>query len=113
MRCGIRIVKQEESYTSKASFHDRDDIPVYRKGNDQKHSFSGRRAPKRYKGMYRKDGFRGLYQTADGQIINSDLNGSANILRKAFPHAFDKTGFDFSSILIIRHPEKPIEKRPA
>ena len=42
----------------------------------------------RYKGMYKEGGFRGLYRASDGTIINSDLNGSANILRKAFPDAF-------------------------
>lgn len=109
----IRVIKQEESYTSKASFLDWDDIPVYHKNDKKTYAFSGHRKPARYKGMYKKDGFRGLYKTADGQVINSDLNGSANILRKAFPHAFDHTGFDFNQVWIIRHPEKPIIKRSA
>jgi putative transposase len=28
---------------------------------------------------------RGLYRTANGSLINADVNGSYNILRKAFP----------------------------
>ena len=80
---GISIIEQEESYTSKASFLDNDPIPVYKEGDNTKHTFSGKRKPTRYKGMYKKDGFRGLYISSDGTIINSDLNGSANILRRA------------------------------
>ena len=102
---GIAVVLQEESYTSKASFLDNDQIPVY--GEEEgKTVFSGKRAPSHYKGMYRKGGFRGLYRSKDGTVINSDLNGSANILRKAFPHAF-KEGVmpDFTKAVIIRNPD--------
>ena len=101
---GMNIVKQEESYTSKASFLDNDFIPVYKKDDTTKHTFSGKRKPTHYKGMYKKDGFRGLYKSADGTIINSDLNGSANILRKAFPDAF-KVMPDFNRVTIIRNPQ--------
>ena len=82
----IRFVEQEESYTSKVSFIDGDNIPVYRlEGQNEEYVFSGKRRPARYKGMYKTDGFRGLYATRGGIIINADLNGSANIGRKAFP----------------------------
>ena len=55
--------------------------------------------------MYKKDGFRGLYTAGDGAVINSDLNGSANILRKAFPQAFvDGAMPDLTKVAIIRHP---------
>ncbi|NJK70511.1 MAG: transposase, partial [Microcoleus sp. SU_5_3] len=30
----------------------------------------------------------GLYKTASGRLINADVNGSYNILRKAVPNAF-------------------------
>jgi len=102
---GILVVEQEESYTSKASFLDNDDIPVYKKGVEAKYVFSGRRKPTHYKGMYKKDGFRGLYKSNDGAIINSDLNGSANILRKAFPDAFKNQKPDFNNVTIIKNPE--------
>lgn len=65
---GISVVTQEESYTSKASFLDNDDIPVY--GEVENPSFSGQRIK------------RGLYRTNDGRLINADVNGAYNILRK-------------------------------
>ena len=100
---GIHYIEQEESYTSKASFVDRDYIPVYGK-DDEKASFSGIRGPKYYRGMHKKSGFRGIYQTKDGCFLNSDLNGSANILRKAFPDAFQVES-DFEKVCIIKHPD--------
>ena len=39
----IVFVKQEESYTSKSSFWDRDDLPVYNADNPKEYPFSGRR----------------------------------------------------------------------
>ena len=33
---------------------------------------------------------RGLYKSSSGRLINADLNGSLNILRKAVPNAFYK-----------------------
>lgn len=90
---GITYLEQEESYTSKASFIDRDRIPVYG-DNTEDVSFSGKRVQ------------RGLYRTKDGKLINADLNGGANILRKAFPDAFFKgVEPDFSKVVIIRHPD--------
>ena len=65
---GITVVIQEESYTSKASFLDGDDIPVY--GEVENPRFSGLRIK------------RGLYRSGSGQLINADINGSYNILRK-------------------------------
>lgn len=59
----------------------------------------------RYKGMYKEGGFRGLYRASDGTIINSDLNGSANILRKAFQDAFKYCQPDFTNVEIIRSVE--------
>ena len=65
---GITVVAQEESYTSKASFLDNDDIPVH--GETENPRFSGRRIT------------RGLYRAGSGQLINADVNGSYNIMRK-------------------------------
>lgn len=100
---GIRYVEREESYTSKASFLDDDYIPTYGV-DDEKASFSGIRGPKRYKGMYKSSGFRGIYKTASGIYVNSDLNGSANILRKEYPDAF-KDPLDLNHVTIISHPD--------
>ena len=74
---GIRVVKQEESYTSKASFLDEDKIPVY-KDVQTKPQFSGKRIS------------RGLYQSKDGRVLNADVNGSYNILVKGLL-SLDKT----------------------
>ena len=72
---GIQIILSEESYTSKASFLDNDEIPVY---DGKKHTFSGKRI------------HRGLYQSHNGILINADVNGASNILKKAVPTAFNK-----------------------
>ena len=102
-QAGIRYIAQEESYTSKASFLDSDPIPVY--GKTSSPSFSGKRRPIWYKGMRSKSGFRGLYTAKDGTIINSDLNGSANIGRKAL-HEFDMgTKPNFTDVVVIKHPD--------
>ena len=68
---GIEYILQEESYTSKASFFDRDDLPIYNADNPQEYIFSGRRIK------------RGLYRTKKGILINADINGALNILRKS------------------------------
>ena len=68
---GIIFVKQEESYTSKSSFWDRDDIPVYNADNPREYQFSGKRV------------HRGQYKTASGKTINADVNGALNIMRKS------------------------------
>lgn len=70
MRRAVSVITQEESYTSKASYVDNDDIPVYGKENG-KPAFSGKRIK------------RGLYRAADNTLINADVNGAANIGRKA------------------------------
>jgi putative transposase len=71
---GIKVIVNEESYTSIASFWDQDEIPVYKKGTLA--TFSGKRIK------------RGLYRSSGNQLINADVNGSLNILRKAIPEAF-------------------------
>ena len=61
---GINIILTEESYTSKCSFLDNESV--------EKHeSYLGKRVK------------RGLFRSAKNKIINADLNGSFNILKKA------------------------------
>lgn len=67
----IIFVKQEESYTSKASFWDKDDLPVYNADNPTEYPFSGKRV------------HRGLYKAANGKVFNADINGALNIMRKS------------------------------
>lgn len=69
---GINVIVTEESYTSKANIFNEDimlkDI-----------AFTGKRI------------HRGLYKTNDSTIINADINGASNIIRKVFPTAFANT----------------------
>lgn len=67
---GIKVEFQEESYTSKASALDLDDVPVFDASGKAEYTFSGKRVK------------RGLYRSSDGTCINADINGSVNILRK-------------------------------
>jgi putative transposase len=66
---GIRYQETEESYTSKASYLDGDSLPKYGE-KPEGWKASGKRVQ------------RGLYRSAKGLIVNADLNGAANILRK-------------------------------
>ena len=70
-RYNINYVLQEESYTSKSSFFDNDELPTYGKDNPQTYEFSGKRVK------------RGLYQTKNNYLFNADCNGALNILRKS------------------------------
>ena len=65
----ITYTEQEESYTSKASFFDGDEIPTI--GDNIKMSFSGNRVK------------RGQYNTYSGKKVNSDINAALNILKKS------------------------------
>ncbi|KWW52781.1 transposase [Bacillus cereus] len=68
---GIRFLKQEESYTSKASFLDKDPVPVWSKDDRTQYRFSGKRIT------------RGLYQSKAGTCIHADINGALNTLQKS------------------------------
>ena len=60
---GINVIVTEESYTSKCSFIDNEEIK-------KKEAYDGKRTK------------RGLYRSKDGKLINADINGSYNIMRK-------------------------------
>ena len=87
---GIDYIEQEESYTSKSSALDRDELPVY----DPKKQFSGKFSGQRI--------HRGLYMSKNGTAINADVNGSANILRKG------KQNLDFEKLCmgLLASPER-------
>jgi putative transposase len=68
---GIRVILQEESYSSKCSFLDLEEVRKHEK-------YLGRRVK------------RGLFKSSDGTRINADVNGSYNIIRKAFSNAFSE-----------------------
>ena len=79
---GIDVIVTEESYTSKASSLDLDDIPTYGLVNNKKPVFSGTRVK------------RGLYKAKNGALLNADVNGSINIIRKVFKNASVKKLFN-------------------
>ena len=60
---GKAVMMTEESYTSKCSFIDNEEMKHHEE----------------YKGKRIK---RGLFRTNEGKLINADLNGSLNIMRK-------------------------------
>lgn len=67
----IKLQLTNESYTSKSSFLDNDNLP--KKFNFEKkgtYKFSGKRIK------------RGVYRTANNVLINADVNGAYNIIRK-------------------------------
>src|SRR5262249_22782669 len=66
---GILVIVSEESYTSKCSFLDLEPI-------GKRDTYCGKRIK------------RGLFRAGDGRLLNADVNGSYNILRKVVPKAF-------------------------
>ena len=90
-KAGIPVIETEESYTSKASLIDKDPIPVYKEGDRLEYHFSGKRIS------------RGQYESKEGTILNADVNGAGNIIRKVYPNAFDGvTDFSYTNKTVIR-----------
>jgi putative transposase len=71
----IRFITNEESYTSGTSFLD-DELPI-------KENYNKSRRVK-----------RGLFKSNTGRYINSDVNGSLQIMRKVFPDAISATAIE-------------------
>lgn len=76
---GITVHITEESYTSKCSFLDNEEICKHEK----------------YKGKRIK---RGLYKSSDGRLINADVNGALNILKKVIGE------YEYDPILVCSMP---------
>jgi len=60
---GIEVILQEESYTSKCSYFDNEEVKKHQ-------TYKGKRIN------------RGLFKTSNGMLINADVNGSLNIFKK-------------------------------
>ncbi|NEQ72642.1 MAG: IS200/IS605 family element transposase accessory protein TnpB [Okeania sp. SIO2C9] len=84
---GIKVIITEESYTSQSSFLDGDYLPKY---GDKKPKFSGKRVA------------RGLYKTRGNKLLNADVNGSFNIIKKVIPDVFDQgiKGLPFNPVVV-------------
>lgn len=67
-KAGLTFIEREESYTSKISSFDLE--PICKQEN-----YLGKRVK------------RGLFRTSSGKLINADVNGAFNILRKEFGDA--------------------------
>ena len=68
---GIRLIETEESYTSKCDALAMETI--------EKHEvYQGKRIR------------RGLYQSSVGKLINADVNGALNIMRKVFNNSAER-----------------------
>ena len=76
---GISVIETEESYTSKCSFLDDEDICKHEE-------YYGKRLK------------RGLYKASDGRLINADVNGALNILKKVIGK------FEYDSIKVCSMP---------
>ncbi len=74
---------QEESHTSKCSFLDQEPI-------EHQKTYLGRRKS------------RGLFKSAKGILINTDVNAAYNCLKKAVPKAFPADGIEGVGL----HPER-------
>ncbi len=95
---GIQVILTEESYTSRASFLDLDPLPVYDPEREEKPTFSGRRVT------------RGMYRASRKRLIQADVNGAYNIIRKSRPDAFDWAKGVADAIVV--HPVRIVRTKP-
>jgi len=72
---GMSVIEQDESHTSKCSFLDNESVEHHSK-------YLGKRIK------------RGLFRSATGILINADVQGALNIIRKAVSNAFPKGNAD-------------------
>jgi putative transposase len=82
LECGIQFILHEESYTSKCSALDKEEIKKHDK-------YLGKRIK------------RGLFKSSSGLKYNADINGAINIMRKVFP---DENVFSKGIERCIVHP---------
>ncbi len=84
---GIEVIVTEENYTSKTSFLDLEPV--------EKH--------KSYQGIRVK---RGLFRSSNGTLINADINGALNIVRKVFGNeVFNSDSIEAFAVAPVRiHP---------
>ena len=66
---GIEVILTQENYTSKCSFFDNEPV-------EKQEHYLGKRIK------------RGLFETSKGMLINADVNGSLNIMKKGIPNPF-------------------------
>ncbi|MFX1372213.1 MAG: RNA-guided endonuclease InsQ/TnpB family protein [Promethearchaeota archaeon] len=72
---GIQVLTIDECHTSKCSFLDNEPIENHT-------TYVGKRIS------------RGLFKTSKGIVLNADVNGAYNIMKKAFPNAISVDGIE-------------------
>jgi len=72
---GMQVKEQEEAHTSKCSFLDGESV-------EHHDSYAGKRIK------------RGIFRSVKGVLINADVQGALNIIKKAIPKAFSKENVD-------------------
>jgi len=72
---GIHFLTVNENYTSKCSFLDKEPIGKHEK-------YAGKRIS------------RGLFKSSKGVLLNADVNGAFNIMKKSFPNAISVDGIE-------------------
>lgn len=77
---GILVTTTEESYTSKCSFLDLEEVKKHE-------TYLGKRIK------------RGMFRSSKGSIINADVNGAFNIMRKVIPEAFTHEGIEGFAVI--------------
>ncbi|MFX1575458.1 MAG: RNA-guided endonuclease InsQ/TnpB family protein, partial [Promethearchaeota archaeon] len=77
---GIHVLTVNENYTSKCSFLDNEPIKKHDK-------YAGKRIS------------RGLFKSSKGILLNADVNGAYNIMRKAFPNAISVDGIEVFGLM--------------
>lgn len=68
---GIEVITTEESYTSGTSFLDKEQ-PIKENYNKERRIY------------------RGLFKSNEGRLINADVNGAYQIMKKVIPNVFDE-----------------------
>jgi putative transposase len=71
----IQVLPVNETHTSKCSFLDNEPIKKHK-------TYAGKRLS------------RGLFKTSKGVLLNADVNGAYNIMKKAFPNAISVDGIE-------------------
>ncbi|WP_172584032.1 zinc ribbon domain-containing protein, partial [Ligilactobacillus agilis] len=76
---GIVVIQHSEAYTSQTSFLDKEE-PIRENGDKARKRKGISPAKRRLK--------RGLYKADTSQLINADVNGALQIIKKVVPNAF-------------------------
>ena len=90
---GITVIMTNEGYTSQTSFLDNEQ-PIRQNGNVQRQKKGLTPAIRRIK--------RGLFKTNNGTLINADVNGALQIIKKVFP----KVSFADGIVGVVLRPVK-------